>query len=41
MQEDLNPSYTRQAQGEWEASVKRNEAASFSIHNEKKPVDNK
>ena len=38
---DLNPSYTRQAQGEWEASVKRNEAASFSIHNEKKPVDNK
>lgn len=37
---DLNPSYTRQAQGEWEASVKRNEEASFSIHKDKKPVDN-
>ena len=36
---DLNPSYTRQAQGEWEASVKRNEQASFSIHKEKKAVD--
>jgi hypothetical protein len=27
---DLNPSYTRQHQGEWEASVKRNEEASQS-----------
>lgn len=29
---DLNPSYTRQHQGEWEASVKRNEEASMSPH---------
>jgi len=27
---DLTPSYTRQHQGEWEASVKRNEDASIS-----------
>ena len=29
---DLNPSYTRQHEGEWEASVKRNEEASMSPH---------
>jgi len=29
---DLTPSYTRQHQGEWEASVKRNEEASMSPH---------
>jgi len=29
---DLNPSYTRQHQGEWEASVKRNEDAPISPH---------
>jgi len=33
---DLNPSYTRQAQGEWEASVRRNEEASASVFSEKK-----
>ena len=33
---DLNPSYTRQHQGEWEASVKRNEEASASIYSNKK-----
>jgi hypothetical protein len=33
---DLNPSYTRQHQGEWEASVKRNEEASASVFSEKK-----
>ena len=32
---DLNPSFTRQNQGEWEASVKRNESASASIFNSK------
>ena len=32
---DLNPSYTRQNQGEWEASVKRNEEAQASIFKEK------
>ena len=32
---DLNPSFTRQSQGEWEASVKRNEEASSSIFNSK------
>ena len=37
---DLNPSYTRQAQGEWEASVKRNEQAPITIFKDKKPVDN-
>ena len=29
---DLNPSYTRQHQGEWEASVKRNEDAKISSY---------
>jgi hypothetical protein len=29
---DLNPSYTRQNQGEWEASVRRNEEATMSPH---------
>ena len=33
---DLNPSYTRQHAGEWEASVKRNEEAGFSIHKDTK-----
>ena len=33
---DLNPSYTRQHQGEWEASVKRNEEANQSIFKDKK-----
>ena len=33
---DLNPSYTRQNQGEWEASVRRNEEASASIFSDKK-----
>lgn len=37
---DLNPSYTRQAQGEWEAAVKRNEQAPITIFKDKKPVDN-
>lgn len=32
---DMNPSYTRQAQGEWEASVKRNEEAKMSVWKEK------
>ena len=32
---DLNPSYTRQHQGEWEASVKRNEDAGASIYTDK------
>ena len=32
---DLNPSYTRQHAGEWEASVKRNEDASTSVFNDK------
>jgi hypothetical protein len=32
---NLNPSFTRQSQGEWEASVKRNEDASASIFNSK------
>ena len=32
---DMNPSYTRQAQGEWEAQVKRNEDAKMSIYKEK------
>jgi len=29
---DLNPSFTRQNQGEWEASVKRNESAGSTIY---------
>ena len=29
---DLNPSYTRQNEGEWEASVRRNEEANMSPH---------
>jgi hypothetical protein len=33
---DLNPSYTRQHAGEWEAAVKRNEEASQSIWKDKK-----
>jgi hypothetical protein len=33
---DLNPSFTRQNQGEWEASVKRNEEASASVYSGKK-----
>ena len=33
---DLTPSYTRQSQGEWEASVKRNEEASASVYSGKK-----
>jgi len=33
---DLNPSFTRQNQGEWEASVKRNEEASASVFSAKK-----
>ena len=33
---DLNPSFTRQNQGEWEASVKRNEEASASAFSDKK-----
>ena len=32
---DLNPSYTRQHQGEWEASVKRNEDAGTSVFTDK------
>ena len=36
---DLNPSYTRQAQGEWEAAVKRNEELKTSIFQERKVVD--
>jgi len=32
---DLNPSYTRQHQGEWEASVKRNEDAGASVYTDK------
>ena len=32
---DLNPSYTRQHQGEWEASVKRNEEAGTSVFTDK------
>jgi hypothetical protein len=32
---DLNPSYTRQHQGEWEASVKRNEEAGTSVYTDK------
>ena len=32
---DLNPSYTRQHQGEWEASVKRNEEASATVYSKK------
>lgn len=36
---DLNPSFTRQNQGEWEASVKRNEEASMSIFQEKGTID--
>ena len=32
---DLNPSYTRQHQGEWEASVKRNEEAGSSVFTDK------
>ena len=32
---DLNPSYTRQNQGEWEAQVKRNEEASASPYSKK------
>lgn len=32
---DLNPSYTRQHAGEWEASVKRNEDASSSVFSDK------
>ena len=32
---DMNPSYTRQAQGEWEASIKRNEDAKISLYKEK------
>ena len=37
---DLSPSYTRQNQGEWEASVKRNEQAPITIFKDNKPVDN-
>lgn len=33
---DLNPSYTRQNEGEWEASVKRNEEASITAFSGKK-----
>ena len=33
---NLNPSYTRQHQGEWEAAVKRNEEAGMSSFSEKK-----
>ena len=33
---NLNPSYTRQHEGEWEASVKRNEEAAMSKFSEKK-----
>jgi hypothetical protein len=32
---DLNPSYTRQHQGEWEAAVKRNEEAGISSYSKK------
>lgn len=32
---DLSPSYTRLHEGEWEAAVKRNEAASVSVFKEK------
>ena len=32
---DLNPSFTRQNQGEWEAAVKRNEEADMSPHSKK------
>ena len=32
---DLSPSFTRQNQGEWEASVKRNEEADMSPHSKK------
>ena len=32
---DLNPSYTRQHAGEWEASVKRNEEAGTSVFSDK------
>ena len=32
---DMNPSYTRQMQGEWEAEVRRNEEASISTFREK------
>ena len=32
---DLNPSFTRQNQGEWEAAVKRNEEAEMSPHSKK------
>ena len=32
---DMNPSYTRQMQGEWEAEVRRNEEASISSFKEK------
>ena len=34
-QNGLNPSYTRQHAGEWEAAIKRNEEASMSIFNDK------
>ena len=34
---DLNPSYTRQNQGEWEAAVKRNEEAGATAFAELKP----
>ena len=32
---DLNPSYTRQHQGEWEAQIKRNEEAGTSVFSDK------
>ena len=33
---DLNPSYTRQHQGEWEAAVKRNEEANMTVYSNTK-----
>jgi hypothetical protein len=38
-QNGLDPSYTRQHAGEWEAAVKRNEEASISIFHEKGTYD--
>ena len=32
---DLNPSYTRQHAGEWEAQIKRNEEAGTSVFTDK------
>ena len=36
---DMNPSYTRQMSGEWEAEVRRNEEAAFSSFRETKPPE--